>query len=378
MGLLSSLNPVNIIRDGIESITGVADQRSAINAASAAQRDSILQAITGLQEGGNAAASFLTGGSQRAGDIFSGGAGAATSLLTGGADAARNLISGGGAFDAAEFGQGLTLQGFGQQLGQIADPSGAFAPLFQERQRAATSALSSAGLTRSGNAAEAAAEIPLSLALGISNTLFGRQSGTAANLANIEQGLAGNLANIEQGLAGNLAGIETSLSGNLANLETSEAANIANLNVGAGQVEADRIQAQASIADPFSSLITGALGQFGGSALSSLFGAGGAAGAGAAAGGAISGGITSLLGLFSDERLKTNMKIIGRDGDLTFYHWDWIDEIKELDLPMMNVGLIAQDVEKIAPEYVFQVGEIKAIDYDNLLKDERWLTSLPQ
>ena len=68
------------------------------------------------------------------------------------------------------------------------------------------------------------------------------------------------------------------------------------------------------------------------------------------------------------------MKIIGRDGDLTFYSWEWIPEVQELDLPLMTVGLIAQDVEKVAPEYVFQIGELKAINYDELFKDPRWST----
>ncbi len=68
------------------------------------------------------------------------------------------------------------------------------------------------------------------------------------------------------------------------------------------------------------------------------------------------------------------MKIIGHDKGLTFYSWDWIPEVAELDLPLMNVGLIAQDVDKIAPEYVFRIGELKAINYDELFKDPRWST----
>ncbi len=330
MGLsLSSLNPVKIIKDGLESVTGISDQRRAINAASQAQRQSILQAITGIQEGGASAANFLNQG----------------------ADSARNLVSGGGAFDVNEFGQGLTLEGYGNQLASISDPNGAFAPLIQDRMTSAQNMLGAAGLTRSGNAAEAAASIPMELAMGISDKMFGRQSTTANNLGSIDQDLYGNLAN----------------------LELSQAANIANLETGMGQVEADRISSQGAIASPFQSIINSAVG---GAISPMISGAAGAVGGAASAGmGAL---LAPLIGMFSDERLKQNMKIIGRDREFTFYSWDWIPEVEELGLPLMNHGLIAQDVEKIAPEYVFNIGSLKAVNYDELFKDPRWSHLTPQ
>jgi len=303
---LSSLNPGNLLTEGFNSITGVNDARRAANAANAANQAAITRALEALRSGTQGA----------------------TDTLQEGFGLQQNLVSGGGAFDVNEFGQGLTMQGFGQSLSDIASPTGAFGALIDERQQAATNALGAAGLTRSGVAAETAAQIPLETALQLENLMFGRQSGVANQLASLQGGLTSNLANLQIG----------------------EASNIANLETQSGKSEAETAlavgQAQANALAPFLE-----------------------AGAGAVAS---SGGIGALLGFLSDERLKTNIQEIGRDGALTFYSWDWIPEIKELNLPLMNVGLIAQDVQRIAPEYVHPVGNFLAIDYDGILGDDRW------
>lgn len=79
--------------------------------------------------------------------------------------------------------------------------------------------------------------------------------------------------------------------------------------------------------------------------------------------GAISQGIGTALqaaALFSDERLKENIKEVGelKDGQPVYsyrYIWD--------DPGMTRIGLMAQDVEKINPDAVSEVAGYKAVDY---------------
>lgn len=70
--------------------------------------------------------------------------------------------------------------------------------------------------------------------------------------------------------------------------------------------------------------------------------------------------ISGLTSLFSDERLKEDIKEVGelRDGQPVYsyrYIWD--------DPAMTRIGLMAQDVEKINPDAVTEVGGFKAVDY---------------
>ena len=91
---------------------------------------------------------------------------------------------------------GATLPGFGQNISDIFS-SGALDPLVSERQRAATGQLAQAGLTRSGQAAQTAADIPAELAFQIESLLSGRQQ----QLAGFGQTAATNLSELEK-LAG--------------------------------------------------------------------------------------------------------------------------------------------------------------------------------
>lgn len=307
---------MGLFSDALGSLTGANAQNRALKRAANSQLQSILKASGLITEGADDASSLLRKGFGKT----------------------MNLISGGGAFDLDQYGQGLTLKGYGQQLSDIMDPNGMFGNMMKERQRAATSALSAAGLSRSGNAAEAASQIPTELAMAIQEMMFGRQAGTMENMANLTSGLFGNLANLK-----------TSTAGSLANLET-----------GAGQVKADMNTAMAST-NPMSSLFGGLMA-----------GLGTETGMGAL----LSGGSKLLAALpFCDERLKTNIQEIGRKGPFTIYSWDWIPEIKALGIEdsLMNYGLIAQDVERVAPEYVFDLFGAKAVDYERLLEDDRWL-----
>lgn len=80
---------------------------------------------------------------------------------------------------------------------------------------------------------------------------------------------------------------------------------------------------------------------------------------------------TSILGTigniaFSDERLKENMKPIGKWKGLTVYSWDWQDWVPK-SWRKMNTGLSAQEVAAKHPDYVETVNGFKAIRYNDLI-----------
>lgn len=141
--------------------------------------------------------------------------------------------------------RGATIGGFGENIADILS-GGALDPLIQERQRAGTSALASAGLSRSNVAAERAAAIPAELAFNIENLLAGRQS---------------NL--LQQGTG---AGV------NLANLFRGGAQDISNIITGQGAAEAEGIIGQEQIRQQRNQNIAGLFGDF--------FGGGGGSGGG--------------------------------------------------------------------------------------------------
>ena len=66
--------------------------------------------------------------------------------------------------------------------------------------------------------------------------------------------------------------------------------------------------------------------------------------------------------VFSDERLKTNIKEIGRLGKLKLYSWIWKDSGKS------DKGLIAQQVQKVLPQFVIEKGGFLAVDYNQALE----------
>jgi len=80
----------------------------------------------------------------------------------------------------------------------------------------------------------------------------------------------------------------------------------------------------------------------------------GALGQSGAEQGGLLGGIMGGIGdLFSDERLKDNVKKIGSLGELGWYEWDWNQEAHNIgaaDQP--NFGVLAQEVVKVQPDAV--------------------------
>lgn len=103
----------------------------------------------------------------------------------------------------------------------------------------------------------------------------------------------------------------------------------------------------------------------------SLFGAGGAlAGAGGITGGmgAAGGALLGGLAMFSDERSKTNVEPLGKDAitGLPIYAYDYKADLAKARrsgdaMPPKRVGPMAQDVEKMDPRKVGNVGGKKVI-----------------
>lgn len=77
---------------------------------------------------------------------------------------------------------------------------------------------------------------------------------------------------------------------------------------------------------------------------------------------------TSILGgLFSDERLKTNIKKVGRVNGFNWYSWTWNDVAEKLGLSGESQGVLAQEVEKIKPELIGQREGYKTVNYAGIV-----------
>lgn len=200
---------------------------------------------------------------------------------------------------------------YGGNVQRILENFGDYGPLVDERQRAASAQLSSAGLTRSGYAAQEAARIPTEIALGIEEMLYNRNR--------------------------DLVGV--------------------GLNAAAGVGDASQ--------------------QYG-SSVANLLGAQGDARAQGLLGGAQarSQGFQNLLGLgttaaafLSDRRLKTDITPEASIGPLTLYRWRWVDEVAELDMPLMTVGFMADEVAEHYPQHVHDMGPYRTVDYAALIPE---------
>lgn len=98
-------------------------------------------------------------------------------------------------------------------------------------------------------------------------------------------------------------------------------------------------------------------GLFGGIAGGLLGGAGAAAAEG-----------KTLWAGFSDENLKTDIKVVGKlDNGLNLYTWKWNSKAKELGINQPAVGVIAQEVQKIMPEAVVEKDGYLAVNYDMVM-----------
>ena len=61
--------------------------------------------------------------------------------------------------------------------------------------------------------------------------------------------------------------------------------------------------------------------------------------------GAVGGGISSLMGMFSDVRLKNNIKLLGTRNGYNIYSWEWNDKAKSLGIDIEpTTGVLAQEL----------------------------------
>ena len=181
---------------------------------------------------------------------------------------------------------------------------GLFEDLVDERQDAVTSQLAAGGLTRSGAAIEEAARIPTDVALALENILSGRQAG----LADIGFSGASNIGSLTTRVG------EAIASGILGN-------------------EARRASDRATSKTNKSNIIGSVLG-----------------------------------GLFSDPRLKENIRKVDKIGPLDLVQWDWSKEAKPIVKDMPTHGFLSTQVKEHYPEFVHQYGGFDVIDYPNLIE----------
>lgn len=219
-----------------------------------------------------------------------------------------------------------TAKGLNERLMEIMSGE-RFSALSNERERAVRGQLAGAGLNRSGTALEAIAAVPTDIALALEQTLTGR---------------LGNLVGSGQNAASNLGALGAQNAGSIASLFAQQGQN-----TGSGIIS-DAQAASAGIG-------------------SLLSGIGSIAGAATKAGGlgALASGI-----FFSDPRLKENVEEIARIGDIGLYQWDWIPEIKEMELlDSPPIGFMADEVECVHPELVGEFLGFKVIDYEGVFEE---------
>lgn len=69
--------------------------------------------------------------------------------------------------------------------------------------------------------------------------------------------------------------------------------------------------------------------------------------------------------MFSDIRLKDNLRHLGDIGPFHAFEWDW-NELAP-DPTQSNIGFIAQEVQETLPQFVGEKDGFLAIDYAGLL-----------
>ena len=70
--------------------------------------------------------------------------------------------------------------------------------------------------------------------------------------------------------------------------------------------------------------------------------------------------------LYSDYRLKTNIRYIGLLNGHRYYTWIWNDKAKALGLIGKGIGVIAQEIQQYMPSAVKKIGEYYQVNYDAL------------
>jgi hypothetical protein len=237
------------------------------------------------------------------------------------------------------------------------------------------------GTLNSGNQLLALNKVNQGLADSTSNNyisqlqpFLGASNSAAGGIAGVNTGLGNALAGTYTGLGNATAGAYGSQGNSLAGLYSGLGNATANVNTGQGNAVAGQ---QDQLAQLGYSTQTGignananadlAAYNASGNIWNAIGGLGGmkTAGGGSIGGNAVQGlgnaasGIgSSLMAMFSDERLKEDIEPVGELYDGTnVYRYRYIGD------PMMRIGVMAQEVEKTNPDAVVEIGGYKAVDY---------------
>lgn len=377
--IADALGDVNqLIGEGIRLI-GVTAQEAKIGL-----QDGTLNAIDLIGKGLESSQGFISQGQnaalQQLGQGFSQAAtalgGAKSAIFQGGQQAVAGLdpFAKAGVQGLQDFQQGSTAQGFGQNIADL-QSSGALNPLIAARTNALQSAQGAAGLSRSGAGLSELAAIPQDVLLGIEGLLSGRQQ----SLAGQGLGAQGQIAGLQAGTGQQLAGVQ----GNMANLLAQQGQLGAGIQSGGGQLMANLASGAAQTAGGFSQglgqgLAGVSVGQ--GENIASLLGAQAQAQleAAVATGEARATGLGnvadiggSVIGAFSDERLKQNIIKVGalkiRDMMINVYSYEPNELGRKLGM-VMNTGVMAQELKKLMPDLVGERQGYLTVNYDELLK----------
>ena len=230
---------------------------------------------------------------------------------------------------------GSTVGGLDDRFNQMRGTD-AFNALREQRMQGATDMLSAGGLTRSGSAMRAGADIDASTLMELESLLRGREEGM------------GSLTMQKYDAAG--GAIEDR--GRVALDHMMKQLGLSTQSM----IKQGDIQAGAEV-DSSSALVEAALAELEAKSQKSA--------ARTDATGAILGGLFKM----SDPRLKENIQPIHHLGPLTVYRWDWKDEAHHLDdYKTTNVGFMSDEVKQLYPEFVSEIGGYDAIDYVGLLE----------
>lgn len=271
----------------------------------------------------------------------------------------------------ADLARGATPEGFGARLETLAT-GGALDPLINERMRALQSAQGAAGLSRSGAALEELAQVPTDVLLGIEGDLTGRQQllsgqglGAQQQISGFEAaggqalgGLQGDIASLLAQQGGMEGGLTSEAFQNLSRLAEAKGMSIGDLMATTGTNLAD-------VAIGRGENIASLLGS---QAEAQLTGATSAAEARREGMAETTGFLGNLFGgMMSDKRLKKNIEKVGEVNGVNFYTFEANELGKEKGM-VMNIGVIADEIQEIYPDLVGERDGYKTVNYPELLK----------
>ena len=202
-------------------------------------------------------------------------------------------------------GSGIIGAATAQRARDLTDTASQLAGLRTGRAAGLTNLSSNIGSQIAGGRQQAGSALANAIAQG-SQSLANLSQQQGAGLSGIVGGGAGSLANILQNAGLTQAGSQEQLAALLGNIATGQGTQ-------AGQLP--------SIPGVQQNQTLGQVGQ-----------------------------LATAIALLSDERLKENIQPIGAIGPYNLYSWEWIDP----DITEPTVGVIAQELQQIHPDAVFE------------------------